>query len=75
MVFLSKRGVKFLGLLPQRKVIEKSIGKKFRKSGAADCIHTGETQQGCDIITYMIVTAWLFLDTSRRIGKLSEEKG
>lgn len=53
----------------------KSIGKKFRKSGAADCIRTGETQRGCDIITYMIVTACLFLDTSRRRGNMSEEKG
>lgn len=44
-------------------------------SGTADCIHTGETQWGRDIITYMIATACLFVDTSRSRGNVSEEKG
>lgn len=44
-------------------------------SGAADCIPTGETPWGRDIITYMIATACLFLDTSRSRGNVSGEKG
>lgn len=44
-------------------------------SGAADCIPTGETLWGRDIITYMIATACLFLDTSRSLGNVSEETG
>lgn len=44
-------------------------------SGMADCVLTGETQWGRDIITYMIATACLFLDTSRSLGNESEEKG
>lgn len=30
----------------------KTCRKECGMSGAADCIHTGETQRGCDIITY-----------------------